>query len=81
MPDEPGDLLDADTVMAHQAHEGSPQLAWRPAVSDTCCLAYPPEHLPDVRRVEGGAETGREYQPGVLPSFTGQDPFFFQGFL
>ena len=54
MSGQPGDLLDADPAMAHQAHERGPQLAWRPAIADPGRLAYALEHLPDIRRVEGG---------------------------
>jgi len=66
VPRQPGDLLNADPAVAHQAHERGPQLAWRPAVADAGRLAYAFEHLPDVRRVEGGAAMGGEHQPGVL---------------
>src|SRR5260221_10419046 len=76
-----GRSLDTDAAMAHQAHERGPQLAWRPAVSHSRYPAYPPEHLPDVGRVEGGAEMGSEHQRCLLPSFTGQEPFFFLAFL
>src|SRR5206468_11654473 len=52
VPGQPGDLLDADPAMAHQAHERGPQLAWRPAIADPGRLVYALEHLPDIRRVE-----------------------------
>ena len=34
VPDEAGDLLDADAAVAHQADEGGPELARCPAVAD-----------------------------------------------
>ena len=49
--------------------------SWRPAIPDPRHRAYPFEHLPDVPRVKGGAEMGREDQPGVLPLFPGQGSF------
>ena len=63
MPGQPGDLLDADPAMAHQAHERGPQLTWRPVIADARRFAYPPEHLPDVPCIEGGAEVGCEVLP------------------
>jgi hypothetical protein len=72
--DQPGDLLDADAIVAHQADERGPELARRPVVPDRRRGADSFEHLPDVPRVQRGAEMSREHQPGVLPSFTGQDP-------
>jgi len=74
VPGQPGDLRDADAMVAHQAHERGPELARRPAVPDARRRADSFEHLPDVPRVERGAEVSGEYQPGVLPSFPGQEP-------
>jgi hypothetical protein len=71
VPDQAGDLFDADAVMAHQAHEGGAELTWCPAASDACCLACPLEHLPGVHRVEGNAEVAHEHQPGVRPPSPG----------
>jgi len=58
--------------MAHEADKGSPQLAWRPAAPDSRFPAYSLEHLPAVRRVQGGAELGREDQLFVVPVVPGR---------
>src|SRR5262249_3743524 len=73
--DQPGDFFDAYPAVAHQAHERGPELAWCPAIADPRRIAYAFEHLPDVPRVERGAEMGREHQPTVLPPSPGQQPF------
>ena len=40
----------------------------------------PLEHLPDVPRVQRGAEMDGEHQPGILPSSAGQEPLVRLGF-
>ena len=60
--------------VAHQAHERGPELARRPAIPDARRSADPFKHLPDVPLAERGAKVSGEYQPGVLPSCTGQEP-------
>ena len=68
MPGEAGDLLDADPAVAQQADERGPQLARRPALPGPGRGADALEHLPDVSRVQRGAQMVREHQPGVLPA-------------
>ena len=74
MPDEAGDFLDADAVVAEQADEGGAQLARCPPVSDACRGGDAFEHFPDVGCVEGGAVVGGEDQSGVLPVVPGCEP-------
>jgi hypothetical protein len=81
VPGQPGDLLDADPAVAQQADEGGPQLARRPAVPDLRRRTDPLEHLPDVARVQRGAEVGGEHQAGVLPAFPGREPLVRMLFL
>src|SRR5258706_7093240 len=75
VPDEAGDLLDGDSLVAHQADEGGAQLARGPAVPDAGLGTDPFEHLADVARVQRGAQLVREHQPGVLPVLPGREPF------
>ena len=58
VPDQAGDLLDADPAVAHQADKRGPQLAWCPAVPDPRLGADAFEHLADVPRVQHGAADG-----------------------
>src|SRR5207253_7442774 len=74
VPDEAGDLRDADAAVAHQADEGGAQLARRPAVPDPGLGADALEHLPDVPRVQRGTQVAGEHQPGVLPVVPGREP-------
>src|SRR5262249_44271603 len=79
--DHPGDLLGADSAMAHQTDERGPQFTRCPAISDPRRLANALEHLPDVSRVAGDAEMGCEHQPGVLPLFPCQESFVGLAFV
>src|SRR5206468_512449 len=56
VPGEAGDLLDGDSLVAQQADEGGAQLARGPAVPGTRLDADALEHLPDVSRVQRGAQ-------------------------
>src|SRR6185437_13899561 len=55
VPGEAGDLLDADSLVAHQADEGGAQFTRGPVVPGAGFGADALEHLPDVARVQGGA--------------------------
>jgi hypothetical protein len=74
VPDEAGDLLDGDPLVAHQADERGPQLAWGPVIVGVGLGADASEHLPDVSGVQCGAVAGGEDQPGVLPVVPGGEP-------
>jgi|SRR6516225_11556034 hypothetical protein len=73
MPGQPGDLLDADAVMAHQAHEGGPSSRGVQPSPAPGALHTRLNNFRTFAASGGGAQMRRGYQPGVLPSFTGQE--------
>ena len=68
---QPGGRVTGDRRLACTGSRrlGGPQLARCPAVPDLGLVADPFEHLPDVPRVQRGAQMVREHQPGILPAF------------
>ena len=74
MPDQAGDLLDGDALVAHQADEGGAQLARGPAVPDAGLGADALEHLADVPRVQRGARWLVNTSPVSCQSWPGREP-------